>query len=162
MKNNFTIREIKETDREWVRGFIAKEWGSEKVVSRGRILYPHKLPGFVALKDGQYVGLITYNIENNEGEIVSINSLIPCQGIGKKLVGKVIKKAKENNLKRVWCITTNDNIEGLIFWQKVGFCLKAVYPKALEISRKLKPEISKIGHYGIPLRDEIELEYKLN
>lgn len=38
---------------------------------------------------------------------------------------------------------------------------KAVYPNAVSLSRKLKPEIPLIGNYGIPIRDEIELELKL-
>lgn len=29
------------------------------------------------------------------------------------------------------------------------------------MSRKLKPSIPEIGNYGIPIRDEIELEMKL-
>jgi len=33
---------------------------------------------------------------------------------------------------------------------------------ALEVSRKLKPEIPQIGYDGIPLRDEVELEMILD
>lgn len=63
---------------------------------------------------------------------------------------------------RLWLITTNDNMEALRFYQKRGFILSALYPNALEESRKLKPEIPEVGLEGIPLRDEIELEFKLN
>jgi hypothetical protein len=58
-------------------------------------------------------------------------------------------------------VTTNDNADALIFWQKMGASLKRVYPNAISLSRKLKPEIRKIGKHGIPIRDEIELEFKL-
>ena len=34
----------------------------------------------------------------------------------------------------------------------------AVYRSAVNRSRKSKPEIPEVGAYGIPLRDEIELE----
>ena len=37
-----------------------------------------------------------------------------------------------------------------------------VFRNALEVSRKLKPEIPLIGAHGIPLRHEIELELALN
>jgi hypothetical protein len=40
--------------------------------------------------------------------------------------------------------------------------MAAVHLRALELSRKLKPEIPKIGQYGIPLTDEIEFEYEFN
>lgn len=39
--------------------------------------------------------------------------------------------------------------------------LVAVHRNALERSRALKPEIPLVGQHGIPLRDEIELEYRL-
>ncbi len=90
-----------------------------------------------------------------------MNSLIKKKGIGRDLVEKVKKFAKEKNCKRVWLIITNDNIDALAFWQKVGFVLKAIYPDAISFSRKLKPEIPEIGNYGIPIRDEIELEFKI-
>jgi N-acetylglutamate synthase-like GNAT family acetyltransferase len=160
-KFNLKIRKIEDKDREWIRKFISKEWGSEKVVSRGKIYYPHKLPGFVAIKDKKYLGIITYNIERDNCEIITLNSLIKRKGIGRKLVERVKRAAKKLGCQRLWLITTNDNIDGLIFWQKTGFSLKAVYPNAISFSRKLKPEIPKIGKYGIPIRDEIELELKL-
>ncbi len=51
-----------------------------------------------------------------------------------------------------------DNMNALRFYQKRRFRLIAVFPNALEESRKLKPEIPLTGIDGIPLRDEIELE----
>jgi hypothetical protein len=36
-----------------------------------------------------------------------------------------------------------------------------VHRDALEVSRRLKPEIPVTGEDGIPLRDEIELELRL-
>ena len=64
--------------------------------------------------------------------------------------------------RRLWLITTNDNLNALRFYQKRGFALVAVHRNALEISRKFKPEIPLIGADGIPLRDEIELEMILS
>jgi hypothetical protein len=82
-KINFKIREIKNSDREWVRNFISKEWGSEKIISRGKIHYPHKLPGFIAFNGKKYLGLIIYNIEKDDCEIVSINTILKRKGIGR-------------------------------------------------------------------------------
>jgi hypothetical protein len=48
----FKIRPIKDSDREWIRKFIAQEWASEKIVSRSEVYYPHKLPGFIIQKEG--------------------------------------------------------------------------------------------------------------
>ena len=48
-----------------------------------------------------------------------------------------------------------------MFYQKRGFALVALHRNAIEQSRKIKPQIPLIGEYGIPLRDEIELEMEL-
>jgi GNAT superfamily N-acetyltransferase len=160
-KFNFKIRAIKDCDREWIRKFISKEWASEKSVSRGKIYYPHQLPGFVAIKNKKYFGLIIYKIGKKDVEIITLNSIIKGKGLGKALVEKVKKIAKNLVCQRIWFITTNDNLDALIFWQKIGFVLKAVYPGAISLSRELKPEIPTIGKYSIPIRDEIELEFKI-
>ncbi len=107
-------------------------------------------------------GLITYIIENDNCEIVSLNSLIEGKGIGTRLVDAVKTIARENNCRRIWLIETNDNTHALHFYQKRGFRLKAIYPDAIEISRNLKTEIPLTGNDGIPIRDELELEIYLN
>jgi len=144
-----------------LRKLIRRCWAGEKSVSRGKIFFPHKLPGFIAFKDKKYLGLITYNLKGRECEIVTLNSLVKKKRIGLALVEKVKRKTKKLGCKRVWLITTNDNVNAILFWQKTGFSLKAVYPNAILLSRKLKPAIPLIGNYGIPIRDEIELEFKI-
>jgi RimJ/RimL family protein N-acetyltransferase len=61
-------------------------------------------------------------------------------------------------VRRLWAVTTNDNIGALAFYQKIGFRITAVYPGAFDSARKLKPELPLTGYGGIPLNDEIELE----
>jgi len=158
---NFEIRKVQNSDRGWIKKFITKRWGSEKSISRGKVYYPHKLPGFIAFKDKKYLGLITYSIKKDGCEIQTLDSVIKKKGVGTALVEKVKKVAKNFGYKKIQLITTNDNLDALIFWQKIGFFIKAVYPNAMSFSRKLKPEIPKIGNYGIPIRDEIKLELEI-
>ena len=47
------------------------------------------------------------------------------------------------------------------FYQKRGFDMVALYRDALDVSRRLKPEIPAVGENGIPLRHEIEFEKEL-
>ena len=140
---------------------MLEHWGSNRVVSRGVIYYPQNLPGFVALLNGEKVGLATYNIVNESCEIVTIDSMHPSTGVGTTLIESVKDVAIRSGCKRLWLITTNDNTNALRFYQKRGFVLVAVHRNALDQSRKLKPEIPSIGNDGIPLRDEIELEMML-
>lgn len=69
--------------------------------------------------------------------------------------------AYANSCARLWLITTNDNVGALVFYQKAGFRLVAVYPDAVNQARKLKPQIPLVAENGIPIRDEIELALDL-
>lgn len=159
---NVIICPLNFTDQEWVSQFILEHWGSNKVVSRGEVYYPQDLPGFVALYESEKVGLVTYNIKGSSCEIVTINSIRTSLGVGTALIEAVKNIAVKSGCKRLWLITTNDNLNALRFYQKRGFVLVAVHRNALELSRRLKPEIPVVGDDGIPLRDEIELELMLD
>jgi ribosomal protein S18 acetylase RimI-like enzyme len=126
-------------------------------VSRGRVHYADRLSGFVAIRDGRPVGLLTYRIDDDECEIATLDSSEEGVGVGSSPVEAVKSVALSEKCRRVWIITTNDNISALRFYQKRGFTLCAIYRNALEHSRELKPEIPSIGQDEIPLRGEIEL-----
>lgn len=157
----YIIREANNTDKKWIVDYITQEWGSGKIVSKGKLYYVKQLKSFVAVEDNDYIGLITYRIEHGECEIISLNSLKENKGIGTALMNSLISKLKEDRIKRVWLITTNNNFSALRFYQKKGFFIKAVYINALETSRKIKPQIPLVDDDGIPIRDEIELELYL-
>ena len=154
----FQIRPLVKSDKAWVASLLAEHWGSARIVTCGKIFQADELPGFAAIQDDKPVGLITYRIDGDECEIGSMNSLVEGIGVGAALVQASKDAAVWAKCRRVWLITTNDNTQALHFWQKRGFVLVAVYPNAVEKSRKLKPEIPLIGNDGIPIRDEIELE----
>ncbi len=161
----FEIRSTNKTDINNVSLFIKKHWGAEIIVVHDIIYKPSDLPGFIACqKDNQeeWLGLITYNMIENQCEIVTLDAVNRFTGIGTALLKSVKQIAIEANCKRLWLITTNDNIDALRFYQRRGFNIIAIHSNAVNISRKIKPEIPEIGEYGIPLRDEIELEMVLD
>ncbi len=133
------IQEIGEGDRKWVRDFIQEKWGAKIVVSRGVVHHPDALPGYLAVVGGAKQGLVTYHIDGDECEIVTLDSITKCRGIGTALVVAVRKVAFLAGCKRVWLITTNDNVKAIRFYQKRGFVLVAVHRNAINESRKLKP-----------------------
>jgi len=159
---SFEIRPIDSNDAEKVATFMRQNWGFTRVVSKGRMYYPEKLPGFVATIGDKSVGLVTYEIEKGQCEVVTLNSAAEGLGIGSGLLEAVRKVAISADCERLWLITTNDNTHELRFYQKRGFRLAALYPNQLEKSRLLKPEIPLVGMDGIRLRDEIELEATLS
>ncbi|NIS82278.1 MAG: GNAT family N-acetyltransferase [Anaerolineales bacterium] len=152
------VRTKEQTDCEWVVDLLNTHWGAVRIVSRGRVHEADTLPGFVAELRGRRVGLLTYHIDGDDCEIVSLNSLVEGQRIGTTLMEAVSDEAKRAGCRRLWLITTNDNLPALRFYQKRNFRLVAVHTDAATEARKLKPEIPHEGVYGIPIRDEIELE----
>jgi ribosomal protein S18 acetylase RimI-like enzyme len=152
---------IEAQDRDWLRQFVLEHWGSDFMVSKGKTFRPHEHVGYFAALDGERVGVVTYEIRGDECEVTLLHSLKPGVGLGTALMEAVIGVAREAGCRRVWLITTNDNLNALGFYQKRGFRLVAVYLNAMEETRRLKPHIPLVGDNGIPLRDEIELEYPL-
>jgi hypothetical protein len=63
--------------------------------------------------------------------------------------------------RKIWTITTNDNLDAMRFYQRRGFRIAAVRPGAVAAARRLKPTIPELGEHGIPIRDEIELALTL-
>lgn len=140
---------------------LRARWGSVEVVSRGRLSRPSELPGFVAMLDGQRVGLATYRMDLDECELVTLDAFAPGRGVGAALVDAVADAASDAGCRRMWLITTNDNTPALRFYQRIGMRLAALHRDAVEESRRLKPQISPTGIDGIPIRDELELELLL-
>lgn len=161
LRDTLQITPIDSSQHEWVVRTLEQRWNSARIISRGVVHQADLLPGYIAWLDDQPQGLITYHIAGNECEIVSLDSLVGNRGIGTALINAVRRVAASRGCKRLWLITTNDNLPALRFYRKRGFRLRAVHPNALEESRRLKPEIPHIGLGGIPLRDEIELEMLL-
>ena len=152
------IQSIQVDLRAWVRDTLTSRWGSAQIASRGRLHQADQLAGFIAWQGDRPVGLVTYHIAGEACEIVSLDSLVERVGIGAGLIAAVQQEASRQGCQRVWLITTNDNLPALRFYQKRGFHFVAVYPNALQETRRLKPHLPLIGLEGIPLRDEIELE----
>ena len=155
------IREIDKNDLPWIEEVFRKEWEGDFVISRGKRHYPKDLLGIIAEDSGRKVGLLTYEVVNDQIELISLNSFKENQGVGSTLIKHLIEVAKKLKVKRIWVITENSNLRSLGFYQKRGFVLKAIYQNSFEELRKIKPQIPKIDENGIPLRDEIELEYIL-
>lgn len=155
------IKTISSENREQINNFIRSHWFSTVMVVRGELFDMTILDGFVVYEGEKIIGLVTYKISGTECEIMSLDSLMERQGIGTALINKVIETARENKCTKIKLITTNDNINALRFYQKLGFDMAKLYHNALDISRKLKPTIPLIGDFDIPVKHEIEFEMDL-
>jgi len=152
------VTKLSDEDRLWVKERTELLFGGEFVVSRSEVHDPHKLPGFIATEGRERVGLVTYHIVDEVCEIVTIDALCQFMGVGTMLLEKVESVAREAGCTRLWTITTNDRLDAQRFFQKRGFFLSEVRLGTMAKIRLLKPNVARIGDYGIPIRDEIEFE----
>lgn len=132
------------------------------MVSKGNLYDVRDQEGLVAEINGEPAGILLYNIAGDDCEIRLLESYRRNIGVGAGLIAAVKEAAKRSGCRRLWVVTTNDNTNAVRFYQKNGFRLCAIRIDVLKESRKLKPEIPETGYDGIPLRDEIELDMKLN
>lgn len=155
---DFEILTLADDHRAGATALLTARWGTTQIVSRGVLHDLVDYPGFVAVQEGAIMGLLTYHIQGDHCEITSLDSLHESVGIGSALIAAARAMAQAAGCRRLWLITTNDNVRAIGFYQKRGFELVAVHRRALDDSRRLKPQIPLIGMHGIPLRDEIEFE----
>ena len=156
-----SFRRLISDDLPRLRQFWVEHWDGEEMITRGNIYRPEQLDGFVMEDGKEWIGLLTFFVKNNECEVTSLDSLREGQGIGTTLMNAVVEEARKQGCRRVFLITTNDNMHALRFYQKSGFELVAVHRGAVNESRKLKPSIPLTGFDDIPIKDEIELEMNL-
>jgi GNAT superfamily N-acetyltransferase len=155
------VRERNEADRSAVQAFLA-ERHSRRVARLGRLENPLDHPALLAERGRALAGVLTYVIGQDDCEILTLHATERGRGVGTALVRAVERLAAGRGCRRLWVLTTNDNVDALRFYQRRGFRLAELHPGAVDRSReRLKPEIPEVGDHGIPLRDELVLDKEL-
>ena len=156
------VRPRTSADRAWSAGLLDEHFGSTRVVRLGVVRDAAELPGLVCEQDGEPVGLLTYAIDGAALEVVTIGAMRRHRGVGTTLLDSVVELAGRAGCERVWLITTNDNLDALRFYQRRSFRIVAVHRGGADRARTVKPSMSLLGAYDIPMRDELELELALS
>jgi hypothetical protein len=141
---------------------IVEHWGSPYLVSRGTLHRVSELPCLVATIDDRWLGLAAYRLAAGACELVLLEAFERGHGTGTALLNAVVDLARAAGARRLWLVTTNDNVDALRFYQSRGLRLVRLWPDAVTQSRQLlKPEIPPVGEHGIPIRDELQLDLLL-
>jgi GNAT superfamily N-acetyltransferase len=142
---------------------LNERWGNRgEIIVHGDVIEARNLPGLIA---GEQDGLATYQIGRTNdivfAELITLDAITAKQGVGTALIKSLVRRLRAEGVSLLRVTTTNDNLDALRFYQRRGFRITAVRPGAVDKARRLKQSISAIGEYGIPIRDEIELERQL-
>lgn len=133
-----------------------------RVARRGVLVDALEHPAVLAFSEAELVGVATYVIDHDGCELLTLHTTTRQVGVGSALLTAVQDAARDARCRRLWVVTTNDNVEALRFYQRRGLRLAVLRAGAVDQSREtLKPEIPTSGAHGIPLRDELELEMSL-
>ena len=155
------VRPLDESERPWLAERLVAGWGAVGIARLGELRDASVLPALVAEREGTPVGLLTYEVVDDELEVMSIESWDEGSGVGTALLAAAVEAARAARCRRLWLITTNDNLRALRFYQRRGLRLVAVHQGAVAAARVLKPSIPVVGNDGIEVTDELELEMLL-
>ena len=145
-------------DRAAVDAFL-DEHSSLHVARLGELIDARRHPVLVTEQEDRVVGVLTYVLDGDRCEILTLHVAARYRGIGTALIEQLEWLAESQGCRFLCVITTNDNVDALRFYQRRGFRLAKLHPGAVDESRRsLKPEIPVEGEHGIPIHDELELE----
>lgn len=154
------IRDLEADDRAWADWLIAGRQGTRMTARLGELLDPLELPGLVAEVGGQRVGLATVHETPDGGfEVLTLHADPAGTGAGTALLETALQVAAASGHRRLWLVTTNDNLEAIGFYLRRGMRVARVHADAVAADRALKPQIPAVNpDNGLPLRDLVELE----
>ena len=154
---SLTVRSgIDDEERKRLARRVSSTWG-ETVVRRGEAVDPADGELIGAYADEEIVGVATYAIRDDECEVVAIEAYQERRGIATVLMDAIRTRAQAAGCRRLWLVTTNDNVPAIAFYQKWGMDLVALrHDSVTEARALLKPDIPEIGYDDIPIRHELE------
>ena len=132
---------------------MTERWGAPVAAGGGRLHRLDDLPGFAAVSaDGAVAGVVTYLIEADVCEVVSIDAVVRGEGVGTALLEATCAAAVAAGCRRVELITTNDNVDALRFYQRRGF----VRRRCGRSGRRVAPHeaADPAGARRCPIRDK--------
>jgi ribosomal protein S18 acetylase RimI-like enzyme len=156
-----TIRPATAADAARVEQLSLYFWDETVVDCFGRAYDVLACPAFLACDRDEAVGLASYALQPEwEAAVLVLLSVLPdFQGLGagRSLLAALRTMAARHGLTRILVATSNDDLPALAFYQRNGFRLTEIIPG--KIAHHHGSELP--GFAGIPVRDEIRLEYRL-
>lgn len=134
---------------------LDEHWGGTMIASMDQWHDAAEAYALVAEIDEKPAGLLTFRAESYALEILTLNTLFEGRGVGTQLLQAIENLASQWGRKRVWLVLSNDNLDGLRFYQKRGYVLTGINVEARIRARAERPGGRETGQQDIPIRDEL-------
>ncbi len=153
------VREATARDRAAARELFQQDFGRTNIVAFGEVMDMDHMPALVAVMHDELSGALAYRPLGDALHIVALatDPMWQRSGVGGYLVADAELLARRLNLHRLVVCTTNDNLPALYFYQRRGYRLTDLVPDS--VIHHTQKEVA--GFAGIPTRDEIRLEKRL-
>ncbi len=155
------VRQIAPGDRDWVAKVLVEQWTSTSVARRGELVEAGGLPGYLVTLGARRVGLVLVDVKDRAYEVVAISTTEPGHGVGRALMERCFAEARTTRCRRMWLVTTNNNIAAISLYQRLGMDMCALHRQAVQLARELKPTIPLRDATGVPIDHEVEFELLL-
>ena len=154
------VREATDVDRAAARELFQRDFGRTKIVAFGEIMDIDQMPALVAVLHMDPSGALAYRLFGDALHIVALatDPMWQRSGVGAYLVAEAELLARRLQLNRLVVSTTNDNLPALYFYQRRGYRLTELVPENVVAHTHQQ----QAGFAGIPVRDEIRLEKRLD
>ena len=140
---------------------VSEHWGVP-VVCIDRAYEPADLEGLVWRDDsGEIHGLVTWAVEDEWAEIVTLDAFVQGAHIGGRLLDAAEAELRRRGVRTAVVVTTNDNLRALSFYARRGYRLMRLDLNGMERVRAMKPGVPQEGREGLRLRDMWELRKEL-
>ena len=159
--NDKPVLEVRAVERARLVELLQLRWPEQSMIICGEFVRPEDVEGIGVYTNDRLHGIATWRANGKIMHIVAVNSFTELRGVGMALVDAMIALAREHGMALLRATISNDNVIGLRFYQKRGFRISALHRGIFDAMRHIKPSIPRTGIDGIPMRDEIELEYEV-
>ena len=161
------IRRASPADYHWIEELALYFWDETIVDCFERQYDVMACPAVLACDGDDVVGAAPFAVEEawNAVVLVMLNVLPDYQGRGggRSLLDAVREEAKELGLARILVATTNDDLPALALYQRYGFRITEIVTGRVAEHHGSDLSGSELsGFAGIPVRDEVRLEYQLS
>jgi GNAT superfamily N-acetyltransferase len=109
-------------------------------------------------EEGRVCGHVSFSVDGESGEIVTLEALVQGQHIGGRLIDASEEEMRRHGVRRIIVTTTNDNIRAQGFYQRRGYRLKRIELDGMKRVRAAKVDVPETGYEGLPLLDMWEFE----